>query len=149
MYWSEEVTARLHYKHTCILTPHLVHTFIYICIHLHIKELETHVIIIHMYTCKLIIYKNTFISDEPSCVVLVRQYIIYTRQQVLLRFWRSLNGFSRILQHMILKTYLTSGLQKYRKAIIKVLSKKKKTTFLKEIEDASVHYRTESQRNCK
>lgn len=44
---------------------------------------------------------------------------------------------------------LTSGLQKYRKAIIKVLSKKKKTTFLKEIEDASVHYRTESQRNCK
>ena len=35
---------------------------------------------------------------------------------------------------------LTSGLQKYRKAIIKVLSKKKKTTFLKEIEDASVHY---------
>ena len=44
---------------------------------------------------------------------------------------------------------LTSELQKYRKAIIKVLSKKKKTTFLKEIEDASVHYRTESQRNCK
>jgi hypothetical protein len=31
-----------------------------------------------MYTCRLIIYKNTFISDEPSCVVLVRQYIIYT-----------------------------------------------------------------------
>ena len=44
---------------------------------------------------------------------------------------------------------LTSELQKYRKAIIKVLSKKKKTTFSKEIEDASVHYRTESQRNCK
>ena len=34
---------------------------------------------------------------------------------------------------------LTSELQKYRKAIIKVLSKKRKPT-LKEIEDASVHY---------
>ena len=100
-----------------------------------------------MYTCKLIIYKNTFISDEPSCVVLVVNilYIQASSTQILKEFKRlQPNTATDDIEDL-----LTSGLQKYRKAIIKVLSKKKKTTFSNEIEDASVHYRTESQRNCK
>jgi len=63
-----------------------------------------------------------------------------------------LKEFSRLkpnTQTDDLDDLLTTGLQKYRKAIVKLFAGKKKPETIKEIERTTQAYRTEGQRNCK
>ena len=91
-----------------------------------------------MYTCKLIFTRTLSfqMNFHVLCLFVNILYIQASSTQILKEF----NRLQPNTATDDIEDLLTSGLQKYRKAIIKVLSKKKKTTFLKEIEDASVHY---------